>query len=163
MKRLSALVTICLLALASGAWAALEIPDGVTGLLQKRCTGCHKGKHPSKGLNLEPDNLAAILDAPSKEVPTLKIIDTKSPGASYLLKKVRRQSDIAGSGMPPRKALTAAELQVIEAWLVGPIQPYFDRPAMSSPGGEEILEPTPPEKAAPAAKAAKKAPAKKKG
>jgi len=148
MKRLSALVTICLLALASGARAAMEIPDGAKGLLQKRCTGCHKGKHPPKGLNLEPANLAAILDAPSKEVPTLKIIDTKSPGASYLLKKVRRQSDIAGSGMPPRKALTAAELQVIEIWLAGSNQSHFDGPAMSSPGGKDIREQTPPEKSA---------------
>jgi hypothetical protein len=123
MRRLSALVTICLLALASGAWAAMEIPDGVKGLLQKRCAGCHKGKHPPKGLNLEPANLAAILDAPSKEVPALKIVDTQSPGLSYLLKKVRRQSDIAGKPMPPSKALTAAELQVIEAWLAGPNQP----------------------------------------
>ena len=129
MKRLSALAMIFFLVLASGAWAAMEIPDGVTGLLQKKCAGCHKGKHPPKGLSLEPENLAAILDAPSKEVPALKIIDTKSPGASYLLKKVRRQSDIAGSGMPPRKALTAAELQVIEAWLAGPNMRLFDGPA----------------------------------
>jgi hypothetical protein len=128
----------------------MEIPDGVKGLFQKRCTGCHKGKHPPKGLNLEPANVVAILDAPSREVPSLKIIDTKSPGSSYLLKKVRRQSDIAGSGMPPPKALTAAELQVIEAWLVGPNQHPVDGTAMSSPGGEAVQgEQTAPEKIAP--------------
>jgi len=119
MKRLSALVTLLILVLAGGAWAAMEIPDGVKELFQKRCTGCHYGNHPPKGLNLEPAKVAAILDAPSKEVPSLKIIDTKSPEASYLLKKVRRGKDIAGSGMPPRKALAAAELQIIEAWLAG--------------------------------------------
>jgi len=149
MKRLSALLIVFLLALAGGAWAAMEIPDGVKGLFQKRCTGCHKGKHPPKGLNLEPANVVAILDAPSREVPSLKIIDTKSPGSSYLLKKVRRQSDIAGSGMPPPKPLTANELQIIEAWLVGPSQPRYDGPAMSSPGGEGIPEQTAPSKAAP--------------
>jgi hypothetical protein len=138
MKRLSALVTLLILALAGGAWAAMEIPDGVKGLLQKRCTGCHFGKNPPRGLNLEPANVVAILDAPSTEVPTLKIIDTKSPGSSYLLKKVRRGKDIAGSGMPPPKALTAAELQVIEAWLVGPNQHPFEGTAMSSPGGEAV-------------------------
>jgi hypothetical protein len=119
MKRLLALVTLLILVLAGGAWAAMEIPDGVKELLQKRCAGCHKGNHPPKGLNLEPAKVAAILDAPSKEVPALKIIDTNSPGSSYLLKKVRRGKDIAGSGMPPRKAMTAAELQIIEAWLAG--------------------------------------------
>ena len=119
MNRSSALVTVFLLVLAGGARAATEIPDGVKELLQNRCTGCHKGKHPPKGLNLESANVAAILDAPSKEAPTLKIIDTQSPGSSYLLKKVRRGKDIAGSGMPPRKALTVVELQIIEAWLAG--------------------------------------------
>jgi len=150
MKRLSALVTVFLLVLAGGAWAAVDVPDGVKTLFQKRCAVCHKGKHPPKGLNLEPANVVAILDAPSREVPSLKIIDTKSPGSSYLLKKVRRQSDIAGSGMPPRKALTAAELQVIEAWLVGPNQHPVDGTAMSSPGGEAVRsEQTAPEKIAP--------------
>jgi hypothetical protein len=119
MKRLSVPVTVFLLVLAGGAWAAMEIPDGVKELLQKRCAGCHKGNHPPKGLNLEPAKVAAILDASSIEVPTLKIIDTQSPGSSYLLKKVRRQKDIAGSGMPPRKALTAEELQIIETWVAG--------------------------------------------
>jgi uncharacterized membrane protein len=119
MKRSYALVTVFSLVLAGGAWAAGEIPDGVKGLLQKRCTACHTGDHPPKGLNLEPENVAAILDAPSKEAPSLKIIDTRSPGSSYLLKKVRREKDIAGRPMPPSKALTAEELQIIEAWLAG--------------------------------------------
>jgi len=149
MKRFSVIFVIVLLTTALGAWAALDVPDGAKTLLQKRCAGCHKGKHPPKGLNLEPANVVAILDAPSREVPSLKIIDTKSPGSSYLLKKVRRQSDIAGSGMPPRKALTAAELQVIEAWLVGSSPAPIHGPAMSSPGGEEILVQTAPEKTAP--------------
>jgi len=149
MKRFAAIIATLTILLASSVLAAGDIPDGVKDLLKKRCTGCHKGKHPPKGLNLEPANLAAILDAPSKEVPALKIIDTKSPGASYLLKKARRGSDIAGSGMPPRKALTAEELQIIETWLAGPNLHLFDGPAASSPGGEEVLEPTAPEKTAP--------------
>jgi hypothetical protein len=119
MKRFSVIFVIVLLATALGAWAALDVPDGVNGLFQKRCAGCHKGKNPPKGLNLEPAHVVAILDAPSKEVPTLKIIDTNSPGSSYLLKKVRRDKDIAGSGMPPGKALTAEELQIIETWIAG--------------------------------------------
>jgi hypothetical protein len=119
MKRFAAVISTLVIFMASSVLAAGEIPDGVKGLLQKRCTGCHKGKHPPKGLNLEPANVAAILDAPSREVPSLKIIDTKSPGSSYLLKKVRRESDIKGKPMPPGKALTAEQLQIIETWVAG--------------------------------------------
>jgi len=99
--------------------AAGEIPDGVKELLQKRCAGCHKGNNPPKGRNLEPEKVAAILDAPSKQAPTLKIVDMGSPGSSYLLKKIRREKDIAGRPMPPGKALTAEELQSIETWIAG--------------------------------------------
>lgn len=119
MKRLSALITLFLLVLALSAWAAGEIPESVKTLIQQRCAGCHKGAFAAKGLKLDPANIAAILDAPSKEVPSLKIIDTRSPEASYLLKKVRRESDIAGKPMPPKKALTAEELQIIETWVAG--------------------------------------------
>lgn len=105
--------------LAAVAWGADNVPDSVKGLLHKRCAVCHKGKFPPKGLNLEPANLAAIVDASSSEVPGLKIVDTKTPEASYILKKVRRESGIAGKPMPPRKALTAEELQVIETWVAG--------------------------------------------
>jgi len=119
MKRFFAVFAAIVAVMALSAWAAEEIPGSVKALVQQKCAGCHKGNHPPKGLNLEPANIAAILDAPSKEVPTLKIIDTKSPGSSYLLKKVRRQRDIAGSGMPPRKALTAEDLQIIETWVAG--------------------------------------------
>jgi len=119
MKRAFPVIAVILLAAALGATAAAGVPDTVKALFGQRCAGCHKGKFPPKGLNLEPANAAAILDAPSREVPDLKIVDTKSPEASYLLKKVRRESGIAGKPMPPGKALAAEELQTVEAWLNG--------------------------------------------
>jgi mono/diheme cytochrome c family protein len=119
MKRLSGIFAIVLLTATLAAWAATDIPDGVKTLVQQRCAGCHKGVFAPKGLKLDPAHIAAILDKPSQEFPTLKIIDTKDPGASYLLKKVRRESDIKGKPMPPPKALTAEELQIIETWVAG--------------------------------------------
>jgi mono/diheme cytochrome c family protein len=119
MKKIFPVVAIILLAAALDALAAADVPDNVKTLFGQRCAGCHKGKFPPKGLNLEPANVAAILDAPSREVPELKIVDTKAPEASYLLKKVRRESGIAGKPMPPGKALAADQLQVLEAWLNG--------------------------------------------
>jgi len=119
VKKAIPVIVAILLAAAWGVWAAAEVPDGVKALFGQRCAGCHKGRFPPKGLNLEPANVSAILDAPSREVPGLKIVDTKSPEASYVLKKVRRESGIAGKPMPPGKALAAEELRVIEAWLEG--------------------------------------------
>jgi len=117
MKRTFPVIAVILLAAALGALAAAGVPDNVKALFGQRCAGCHKGRFPPKGLNLEPANVAAILDTPSQQVPDLKIVDTKAPEASYLLKKVRRESGIAGKPMPPGKALAAEELQAVEAWL----------------------------------------------
>jgi mono/diheme cytochrome c family protein len=114
-----AVLASSMVVLATVAWGANDIPDGVKTLVQQRCAGCHKGMFAPKGLKLDPAHIAAILDKPSQEVPTLKIIDTKDPGTSYLLKKVRRESDIKGKPMPPPKALTAEELQIIETWILG--------------------------------------------
>jgi len=119
VKKATPVIAAILLAAAWGVWAAAEVPDNVKAIFGQRCAGCHKGKFPPKGLNLEPAKAAAILDAPSREVPELKIVDTKAPEASYLLKKVRRESGISGRPMPPGKALAADQLQVLEAWLNG--------------------------------------------
>ena len=119
MKKNFAVLAVSTVVMAAVAWGANDVPDGVKTLAQQRCAGCHKGVFAPKGLKLDPAHIAAILDKPSQEVPTLKIIDTKDPGASYLLKKVRRESDIKGKPMPPPKALTAEELQIIETWIAG--------------------------------------------
>ena len=126
MKR-NDLLTLALLGLA-GAGTALslagsqrgrDIPANVLAVFKKHCVRCHTGPKPPKGLSLIPAKIAAAIDAPSAEVPGLMIVDPNNPEASYLLKKVRRGSDIAGKPMPPGKALTAEELQLLEAWIAG--------------------------------------------
>jgi mono/diheme cytochrome c family protein len=119
MKKNFAVLAVSMVLLTAVAWGANDVPDGVKTLAQQRCAGCHKGMFAPKGLKLDPAHIAAILDKPSQEVPTLKIVDTTSPETSYLLKKVRRESGIKGKPMPPPKALTAEELQVIETWIAG--------------------------------------------
>ena len=119
MRKNFAVLAGSMVVLATVAWGATDIPDGVKTLVQQRCAGCHKGMFAPKGLKLDPAHIAAILDKPSQEVPTLKIVDTKSPEASYILKKVRRESGLAGKPMPPSKALTVEELQIIETWVAG--------------------------------------------
>lgn len=103
----------------SGSQRGQEIPANVLAVFKKNCVRCHTGPKPPKGLSLIPAKAAAVIDAPSAEVPSLKLVDMEAPEASYLLKKVRRESGISGKPMPPGKALAADELQVLEAWIAG--------------------------------------------
>ena len=126
MKNSKLLTGGIVFAMALGAITALAsktegfvLPDDVRSLFGQKCAACHKGKYPPQGLNLEPANVLASLDTPSRQVPSLKIIDTKDPEASYLLKKVRREKGITGKPMPPGKALTAEEIRALEAWIAG--------------------------------------------
>lgn len=119
MKRAVSAI-VCLLFIAvCGAWSADKVPGDVVALFQKRCAVCHKGKTPPQGLSWEPTHIAEAIDRPSREVPELKIIDSASPEASYILKKIHRESDIKGKPMPPPKALDDKELQLLEAWILG--------------------------------------------
>jgi mono/diheme cytochrome c family protein len=118
---------LCIVLAFSGLAAALpqaqeqsakDVPANVLEIIKKRCSGCHWGKSPSKGLNLEPGRIQAAIDAPSKEMPAMKIIDTADPEASYLLKKVQGAGDIKGSRMPRfGKKLPAADTEILKAWL----------------------------------------------
>jgi mono/diheme cytochrome c family protein len=120
---------LCALLAFSGLAAALsqaqpqsakDVPANVLEIIKKRCSGCHWGQSPSKGLNLEPGKIQAVIDAPSKELPALKIIDTADPEASYLLKKVQGGSGIKGGRMPRfGKKLPAADIEILKAWILG--------------------------------------------
>jgi mono/diheme cytochrome c family protein len=117
---LTAIVGLAATRLTAAPQTPGAVPENVKALLVKRCVDCHGGKNPPKGLSLEPARIAAAIDAPSKELPALKIIDAAEPGSSYLLKKVLGAADITDSRMPRRgKPLTAAEIDVLKAWLQG--------------------------------------------
>jgi mono/diheme cytochrome c family protein len=107
------------LALAQSDQAASGIPAEVQAVFKSYCVHCHTGSAPPKGLSLIPSKSAALLDAPSAENPELRIVDTKNPEASYMLKKIRRGDGIKGKPMPPPKALPAEKLQVLETWILG--------------------------------------------
>ncbi|HMA55024.1 MAG TPA: DUF5777 family beta-barrel protein [Acidobacteriota bacterium] len=119
MKRVPAFSLVLLFVASGAASAADKIPGDVVSLFQKRCTQCHKGKFPPQGLSWEPAKIAAAIDASSQEKPDLKIIDTASPESSYLLKKVRGESGIKGTRMPPPQALSADEIKILETWIQG--------------------------------------------
>lgn len=108
-----------ILAVGQAPTAERAIPAEVRSVFAQRCAGCHKGARPPMGLSLEADRLASMIDAPSRQVPTLKIVDTEAPESSYLLKKVRRESGIVRRPMPPGRALSSEELKTLESWVNG--------------------------------------------
>jgi mono/diheme cytochrome c family protein len=146
MKKSVAVITVLLVVIVLGASTKEELPGQVVSLFQKRCAVCHRGKTPPRGLSWEPANIAAAIDRPSREMPELKIIDTASPEASYILKKIRREDGIKGRPMPPSKALGADELKVLETWILGLKKFPVPSSAVGTPGGEAAVPERPAEK-----------------
>jgi hypothetical protein len=95
-----------------------DLPETTKTFLANHCTaaGCHSGKFPPRGLNFEPSKVRLAIDRQSMGMPSLKVIDSDNPEASYLLKKVRGDSDIAGQRMPLRRTpLTEAEIEELKS------------------------------------------------
>ena len=96
-------------------------PEPVAKVFQRNCavSGCHQGKFPARGLNLEADKvIAATVNVASVEKPEFKIIDRDAPDKSYLLKKVNGDKDIAGRRMPRgRDPLKADDIEVLTSWI----------------------------------------------
>ncbi len=98
---------------------AKSVPPDVAKVFDKQCAGCHSGMFAPKGLKLGPSKIAGVLDAPSKEMPKLKLIDTADPEASYVLKKIEGAEGIAGVKMPKGREMPAEDLGLIKAWILG--------------------------------------------
>lgn len=100
-------------------------------ILEKRCAGCHGGVSPKARLSLEPERLlAAMRDVPSRQIDSLMLVDTRVPGRSYLLMKIRGDEGIRGSRMPDDAApLSGKEIETIELWVRGLASPRFGEPA----------------------------------
>jgi cytochrome c551/c552 len=139
MKRTFFAVCSILFAASVGVRAQYAVPGDVVSVFQKNCVSCHKGKMPPRGLSLEAARIAEAIDRASNETPELKIIDSASPEASYVLKKIRRGSDIKGKPMPPLKALEADDLKVLETWILGLKKVPVPSSAASAPGGRPYL------------------------
>lgn len=99
-----------------------ELQKQVTTIFKKHCatSGCHRGQNPKKKLNLEVDKfVAAIVDVPSLQVDSLKLVDTKNPEKSYLVMKVKGAKGIVGDRMPEEAPpLKAEEIAAIEQWII---------------------------------------------
>jgi len=100
--------------------AAMQLK--VTTIFKAECAiaGCHRGVHPKKDLNLEPDKfLTSTVNIVSQENKNLKRVDTTDPEKSYLLMKIKGEKGIKGSRMPDdAPPLKKEEIGVIEDWIL---------------------------------------------
>jgi hypothetical protein len=104
---------------AAAQKAPLTVPDNVASVLENRCVECHKGPEAAEGLSLAPDKILEAVNAPSQEIPSLKIIDTTDPGSSYLLMKILGARGITGAKMPRLRRMPRADIEVLRAWILG--------------------------------------------
>jgi hypothetical protein len=99
----------------------VKMQNQVISIFKANCStaGCHRGDHPKKNMNLEPDKfLVSIVDVASQEINTLKRVDTTNPEKSYLLMKIRGDKGIKGSRMPDGEPpLKKEEIKTISDWI----------------------------------------------
>jgi hypothetical protein len=92
-------------------------------ILQMRCS-CHLGgadEALNGGLSFPMDGAyAALVDAPSIDVPSMDLVEPSDPDNSYLLHKLKgTQGEVGGAGvqMPTGSALESGEIKQIEDWI----------------------------------------------
>jgi len=100
-----------------------ELQAGVGATFKGSCavSGCHTGKRPEARLPLDPQGLPGSLkNVQSREVRTLKLVDTANPARSYLVMKLRGDKGIKGQRMPRVGAfLKEPQMKIIVQWIDG--------------------------------------------
>ena len=88
-----------------------------SGLFNVHCalSGCHAGPAPAMSLDLTPLRAyAQLVEAPSREMPALKLVEPGSSSSSFLMKKLLGEET---SIMPPSGAIAAAVIDSVAAWI----------------------------------------------
>jgi len=91
-------------------------------LFDRSCVGsCHDATSRSGGLVLTADGAyAALVRAPSTQVPALLRVAPGDPESSYLVNKIEGTHASAGgegTTMPPGFVLSTAEVALVRAWI----------------------------------------------
>ncbi len=98
-----------------------SLQEQVKTIFKRNCSvsDCHGGTYPRMYLNLEEDKfIKALLNIPSQEIPSLKLVDKEKPEQSYLLMKIRGDKAIVGRRMPlDSPPLREDEIKIIEDWI----------------------------------------------
>lgn len=81
-------------------------------------SGCHAGAAPQAGLDLEAGAAYGnLVNRPSTQRPDLLRVAPYNPQGSYLVKKIRGDTDIVGSPMPAVGSISAEDRQLIVDWV----------------------------------------------
>jgi len=128
----------------SGTSVSDTLQESVGRILKKNCStaGCHKGAYPPMGLTLEKNQfLKSLLNIPSQEIPSLKLVDTDNPEKSYLLMKIRGDEAIIGKRMPVGSdPLNNSEIKTIEDWISSLSKVRSDVESIQPPNGDSEEE-----------------------
>ncbi|HIG56833.1 MAG TPA: hypothetical protein EYQ18_23180 [Candidatus Handelsmanbacteria bacterium] len=89
-------------------------------IFSKSCASCHGGGAPAANMSLEAESVAAeIIGVTSTQLADLKRVDPGNPEGSYLLKKLRGDSDILKGQMPLDGVLPDEQIEMIREWIAG--------------------------------------------
>ena len=80
-------------------------------------TGGHGGAFVSANMSLEADRIAGEIIGAASSGSDLNRIEPGDPEASFLLKKVRGDSDVSSQMPLNRTPLTAEQIELIRAWI----------------------------------------------
>jgi len=81
-------------------------------------SGCHAGSAPTAGMDLSAGAAYGnIVGVTSTERGDLKRIEPGDPNRSYLVKKIRGDSDITGGTMPLIGSITTGQRQLVIDWV----------------------------------------------
>ena len=89
-------------------------------IFSQSCASCHGGGAPAANMSLEAESVAAeIIGVTSTQLADLKRVDPGNPEGSYLLKKLRGDSDIVKDQMPSGGVLPDEQIEMIREWIAG--------------------------------------------
>jgi len=124
MQKVAVLFLAGIVLIAAGALAQGVTPgyvQGVQPIFDRECVKCHGPKEKKAKLDLSaPESYKALVNVPSREVPTTLRVKPGDPEQSYLWLKLDHRTE-EGSGMPKgffsAKRLAPKDLDVVKAWI----------------------------------------------
>jgi hypothetical protein len=92
---------------------------------QKTCmsSSCHDASRPAQGLDLSSESAAQanLIDVPSSECGSKKLVAPKLAAQSYLVDKLAGSGTCFTGGQMPKgaSALTSSQLDTVRTWING--------------------------------------------
>jgi len=96
----------------------VALRDEAVTILDTFCAACHAGDAGAAALDLRKTDMESrLIDVPSTQVDTLRLVDTIAPERSYLVMKMRGTKGIVGQRMPLGGRISEEFIEDVEAWV----------------------------------------------